>query len=103
VAGLPLCAPCWFQRVAQHTLGTRTRWRELQELWEAQSARCRYTGAPLYMGENASLDHRCPRSRGGTHHRSNLQWVTKTVNACKASLTDAEFQALCWTVAHRLG
>jgi len=68
-----LCHDCWFRRMANTLLGDTCRWREIQDLFFDQSGRCAYTGEILILGQNTSLDHRIPKSRGGTNDLSNLQ------------------------------
>ena len=52
---------------------------------------CFYTGLPLVPGLNASLDHRLPQSKGGTHSLSNLEWVHFSINRMKQNLSEKEF------------
>lgn len=54
-----------------------------------------YSGRRLVPGQNASLDHLVPRSRGGTDTLENLQWVDLKVNLMKTDLMHDEFLALC--------
>lgn len=82
-------------------LGGRHRWRELLAVFVKQKGKCAYTGELLILGDNASLDHKMPKSRGGEDVSSNLQWVTWNVNDCKRALTHDEFVALCRKVAFR--
>jgi 5-methylcytosine-specific restriction endonuclease McrA len=73
----------------------------LRSLWEEQQGKCAVTGEKLVPGVNASLDHIQPLSRGGTSERSNLRWVTSTVNHMKWNLTDTEFVDKCRQIAQR--
>jgi hypothetical protein len=71
---------------------------------EAQNFRCHYTGVELIPGQNASLDHRIPRSRGGDPFDiDNCVWCDRLINAFKNDLTEDEFVARCRTVVDRLG
>lgn len=93
-----ICTGCWFRRVAAKNLGDAERAEELRALWESQDGRCAYTGEALIVGMNMSLDHKIPRSRGGSHDASNLQWVTLAVNVAKNNLSEREFFELCAAV-----
>lgn len=75
----------------------------LEKLWEAQGRRCVYTNECLTPGVNMSLDHRVPRSRGGSDEPENLQWVTKTINLSKNALTEDAFLNLCRAVVKHRG
>lgn len=72
--------------------------RELMALLEVQGYRCALTGKEL-SPEDAELDHKIPISRGGTNQLSNLQWVDKSINRAKTSMTNEEFIAMCKRVA----
>lgn len=72
----------------------------LDPLLRRQSGACFYCrrgisrrhpqGHPL----KATLDHRIPRSRGGSNHRSNLVAACEECNARKDNMTDREFVGL---------
>lgn len=66
-------------------------------LLERQKYRCCLTGWEL-TPHNASLDHRQPVSRGGTHTLSNAQALHEDVNRAKGTLTNEEFIELCRAV-----
>lgn len=54
---------------------------------------CYYCGADLRApGVEATLDHRVPRSRGGTDVRSNLVPACRECNAAKGCLTVEEYR-----------
>jgi 5-methylcytosine-specific restriction endonuclease McrA len=90
-----ICLSCWFKHTAKNRTGTKKNGALLRTLFEEQQGKCAYTGEVLTPGFNASLDHKIPTSRGGTHARENLQWVTVRINSMKADLTHDEFIALC--------
>jgi hypothetical protein len=50
---------------------------------------------PLILGENATLDHKIPRSKGGTADILNLQWVYYdqefNVNTIKRDMSEENF------------
>jgi len=66
---------------------------ELQKLFLSQVRRCVYSGIRLVLGDNASIDHKTPTSRGGGHEIENLQWVDIRINRMKGDMTDSEFRA----------
>lgn len=73
--------------------------RDLAELMNKQGQRCVYSGEVLQLAsDNTHLDHILPRSRGGSDHISNLQWITKQVNRMKSDLTHEEFIEACQQV-----
>lgn len=73
---------------------TNTKWLDLYEILEKQNFKCPLSGYLLKLGDNASLDHILPRSRGGSNTITNLQWVDKEVNVMKWNHTPDEF--LLW-------
>lgn len=71
----------------------------LLELIKQQDHRCALSGVAL-TPQDATLDHKIPISKGGTHDRSNVHWVHKDVNAAKGTMTKEEFLAMCQRVVH---
>ena len=63
---------------------------------QKQSYRCPYSGLPLEVGGNASIDHIIAKSvRPDLRYEpSNLQWVDVDVNRMKSDKTHEEFIAL---------
>jgi 5-methylcytosine-specific restriction endonuclease McrA len=78
--------------------GARPTKRELLRLVESQKYRCALSGDELDP-DFAALDHVNPVSKGGSHAVSNLQVITKTINAMKGTLSNDEFIAICKQVA----
>lgn len=82
----------------------------IEEIWELflkQDGKCALTGYPIKLSRNpkserptASLDRLDP-SKGYT--RDNCQWVHKTVNLCKHTLTNKEFINLCKLIVEQNG
>lgn len=60
--------------------------------------RCELSGVEM-SPEDASLDHRIPLSRGGTHDMDNVAVVHKVMNRMKGTMMDSEFVAWCMKVA----
>lgn len=67
---------------------------QIKKLIESQNYRCALTNRKL-TPETASLDHKQPISRGGTHEVANLWVVEHFVNTAKGSLTVEEFVSMC--------
>jgi hypothetical protein len=57
--------------------------------------------SPAAVGQNASLDHKLPISRGGENEPGNIRWVDISVNSMKNDKTHEEFIAICRMVALR--
>jgi 5-methylcytosine-specific restriction endonuclease McrA len=86
---------------ARRWLGSASLWPQLDDLLQNQNGLCAYTGTPLVLGHNASLDHKIPRSRGGEDRIENVQWVTWDVNRSKTDMTHEEFVAMCHVVSKK--
>jgi len=99
------CLAHWFDNIGRpYGLTKKNGGAEtLEVLWREQDGKCALTGEVLIPGVNATIDHKLPQSRGGTHARSNLQWVTRSVNNSKYDLTNEEFLELCRKVLHCCG
>jgi 5-methylcytosine-specific restriction endonuclease McrA len=76
-------------------------YRDLARLWKAQRGLCALTGVAL--DRTAEVDHKIPKTRGGSDHISNLQWASSTANRAKRDLTTEEFALLCGDVMRWLG
>lgn len=87
-----LCQPC---RVGVFSAGMEVTRDELMKKLVDQEFKCVYTGEKLVLGENASVDHILPVTRGGTSIIENLQWTTKLVNRMKFTMNHQEFIAAC--------
>lgn len=98
-----LCLPCWFRQMANAATKTPVNGKAVRELLDQQGSRCAYTGELLVPGQNASLDHKIPRSRGGLNVIGNLHWVTIRVNFMKRDLIHDEFLLVCRAVAAQTG
>lgn len=75
---------------------------DLARLWKQQRGLCALTGRKLTR-ENAHLDHRIAKARGGSDRMSNLRWLCNEANLAKRELSDAEFTALCSDVMRWIG
>jgi len=98
-----LCQKHWFCDSADGNLGSSKRWKELEELWFKQKGLCYYSGVPLILGINASVDHKLPTCRffDNRFDIDNLVFCDMAVNQMKRDCTDDEFIKLCHAVAKR--
>jgi 5-methylcytosine-specific restriction endonuclease McrA len=94
------CERHWFGARASET-ARGTSGDAIRKLLINQNYTCPYSGDMLIPGKNASLDHKIPKSRGGTHTVANLQWITLVVNRAKSDLSDAEFIEMCRKVVSK--
>lgn len=68
----------------------------IKQLLVSQDFKCVYTGKILTIAQNASLDHKIPKYRGGLNKIENLHWTDVKVNVnLKRHLTHNEFLDLC--------
>jgi hypothetical protein len=76
----------------------------LKAKWDEQQSRCAYTGTPLLLGVNASLNHILPVSRFPDQPITpdSYEWVTFQVNEFKAGKTREEFLDLIRTIHSHL-
>lgn len=61
--------------------------------WALKYDTCTYCGINLVVNI-MSLDHKVPRSQGGTDKEENLIICCKSCNLAKSSMSEAEFRAL---------
>lgn len=71
---------------------------EVKSLMQKQEFRCALTGSVLDPS-GTDLDHIISKEKGGTDRIENLQWVTRTVNHMKGTLSQKKFIAICKQVA----
>jgi len=91
-----MCPLCYAKETSVFHFGSVNRASELVALLKSQGSRCPYSGEELILGDNTSLDHVVPRSRGGSDEIENLQWLYSRnvfdVNRMKWDMTDKEFR-----------
>lgn len=91
-----VCETCYLKGTAAKAMGNVKLWGILKEKLVAQNYRCAYTGVPLVLGVNDSVDHILPRSRFPelVGDPTNIEWTTGQVNLAKRDLTRDEFLEL---------
>jgi len=94
-----LCVVCYLKRFSKKYLGRSTRWEEIEKMFNSQNGKCYYSGITLVIGDNASIDHRVPRSKDGKNEISNLNFVDWRVNVMKRSLLEEDFIYICKKIA----
>lgn len=72
--------------------------KELMRLVKSQEFRCALSGLEI-TPESSELDHIIPYSKGGKHEINNVQWLDKSINRMKGTLSNVEFIDLCKKVA----
>jgi hypothetical protein len=99
-----VCEVCYLKQAANVTMKAAKLWRALKDKLEAQGYRCAYTGRPLVLGVNASIDQIFPTSQFPERISDplNIEWVDKSVNQIKHALTPEQFFSLIREIAaHR--
>jgi hypothetical protein len=91
-----LCEPCYLKKISRQRLGSNRYWTVLRDKLTAQDWRCAYSGAPLVLGVNDSLDHMFPASRFPdlALDPENVEWVSREINEMKRDRTPEEFLSL---------
>lgn len=95
------CVTCALKTSARRWLEDSSRWMELKDLFKKQDGKCAYTDIPIFIGENASLDHKNPRSKGGANSIENLQWVDWDINRMKTDIPHDKFLAICHFISNK--
>lgn len=75
--------------------------KDLAAIWKRQRGLCALTGRRLDRA--AQLDHKHPKTRGGSDRADNIQWLCEAANMAKRAMTDAEFINLCIDVTRWIG
>jgi hypothetical protein len=97
-----LCEKCYYYKASGKALKTKTRWKELQQLLIKQDFKCYYTGIPLTLGVNTSIDHVIPTARGGSFTIDNIVWVHIDINVMKRAHSVSQFIELCNLVVNKI-
>ena len=101
-AGL-LCEWHYFQNRAKLARGSTSLARAIRDKLMAQQSRCYYTGTPLVLGVNDSLDHILSVSKHPDLRADidNVVWCTREVNTMKNGMDREEFLAMCRLLSTR--
>lgn len=99
------CYRCLLQKLAGRHLADRNRWGELHALYVGQGYACFYTGVPIKVGADATIDHILPASRFPSRVADigNLCWVSQEVNRMKSDMTMDEFIKRCRDILVNFG
>jgi 5-methylcytosine-specific restriction endonuclease McrA len=103
VGNTELCELHYYQNSSWCRTGTTINAKRLKEKLEEQDFKCYYTGKPLAIGINASLDHvlsikNHPNEKNDVE---NLVWCLKDINLMKNGMDKDEFIAICSLIAER--
>ncbi len=95
------CLYHYMKNIAKGTAGDETLGPILYKKFLDQGKRCYYTGIPLKLGENASLDHIYPQNRFPEYRSApwNLVWTFRNLNSMKSDLDLKDFLTYCEMVA----
>ncbi len=97
------CLKCWVRHVAIVSLDDWFKADAIAAILKVQDYKCAYSGIELIPGINACLDHKTPRTRGGSHDLKNIHWVTKDINRVKGTMTHEEFVELARFIVQKFG
>lgn len=89
-----VCDECCCKRLAKTHTGDRENWPQLMALFKEQGGRCAFTGIPIEIGVNASIDHIVPRGKSGANAVENFQWVHICMNVLRRNIDEAEFMVI---------
>jgi hypothetical protein len=87
---------------AAEAAAERLTGKAVYRLVQQQGFRCALSGQELTPA-SASIDHKTPLCRGGSHTIDNAQVVEAEINRMKGTLTHDEFVRLCVLVARWSG
>lgn len=91
-----LCEECYIRKTAKQRLGSMRYWKQIRQKLYDQGFKCAYTGTPLVLGLNASLDHIYPVHTHPhlQHDPDNTEWVLQEINEMKRNRTPEQFLTL---------
>lgn len=96
-----LCEYHLVKSIADQTMGLRGITEILLNKLNKQNKLCYYSSKPLFLGVNASLDHKYPTSRFPELKSDidNVVWCLRSVNSMKSDMTEEEFFDLCESIS----
>jgi 5-methylcytosine-specific restriction endonuclease McrA len=98
-----LCEWHYLQNRARLVLGSTSFAAAIKQKLIVQDSLCYYTGVPLVLGVNDSLDHvlsiaKHPESRADI---DNVIWCTREINTMKNGMDADEFLMMCHLISSR--
>jgi hypothetical protein len=95
------CLYHYMKKIATKTTHDTSIGPALYKKYLDQHKQCYYTGLPIELGVNASIDHVHCQSRHGFWKSDirNMVWTTKKLNSAKTDLDLGEFLRICELVA----
>jgi HNH endonuclease len=84
------CENCILKAMAKAHFKDVKKWVLLRQIFDLNSV-CPYSGIQLILGDNASLDHRIPKSKGGSDEIENLQFIHVWCNIMKSNMEELKF------------
>lgn len=94
---LQFCEKHYFYTKSLYLFNTTRYSDRLKDLLISQQYKCHYSGIPLKIGVNATIDHVIPVSRAPHLSKdiNNMIWCDWRINEVKNSMTPEELYALC--------
>lgn len=86
------CNICCLKNSLRRLLGSNELLNDVLIMFDQQNGICTYSGLPIVIGVNASLDHKTPKSKGGSNDLENLHWVHSGINRLKGDMNHQDFQ-----------
>jgi 5-methylcytosine-specific restriction endonuclease McrA len=84
------CETCILKAMAKAHFKDVKKWLLLRQIFDSNLV-CPYSGIQLVLGNNASLDHRIPKSKGGSDEIENLQFIHVWCNTIKSNTEESIF------------
>jgi predicted Rdx family selenoprotein len=90
------CHKHYLQVASKTAFGTTIHWEYLFELLKKQNFKCWYSGTPLSLGINTSIEHKNSLAKNSNAKIiDNVVWADLQINLCKRDLSASEFIELC--------
>lgn len=99
------CERHYLSDLAYKSLGSKSNWEFIKKLLESQNYKCAYTGIPLVLGVNASIDHikSIKHNPNLKHDPNNICWADIEINRMKREHSEERFIELCSLVVTHHG